>query len=112
MTTSLPLHDGDSYVLINDNVATRLDGFDLRLLASRVVAIRDNQFFDLQNLIAGGGAITRNGDPYDLRHQNLAVLIRQIETFRHIYLFVKRPLFGNISLVLKKLFHVQNIFSY
>ncbi|CDM87993.1 DUF6687 family protein [Xenorhabdus bovienii] len=74
MINSLPLHDGDCFVQVNDDVAAKLDGFELRLLASRVVAIRDNQFFDLQNLIAGGGAITRNGNPYDLRRQNLAVL--------------------------------------
>ncbi|KVE36882.1 DUF6687 family protein [Burkholderia sp. BDU5] len=74
MTTLLPLHDGDRVVQFDDDVAARLDGFELRLLAGRVVAIRDNQFIDLQNLIAGGGAVTRDGNPCDLRRRNLGAL--------------------------------------
>ncbi|WP_232326180.1 DUF6687 family protein [Xenorhabdus hominickii] len=74
---------------VNDDVAARLDGFELRLLASRVVAIRDNQFLDLQNLIAGGGAITRNGNPHDLRRQNLAVL--HYDLSRHGELELREP---------------------
>lgn len=78
MISFFPLHDGDCFVQVNDDVAAGLDGFELRLLASRVVAIRDNQFLDLQNLIAGGGAITRNSNPYDLQRQNLAVLYYEL----------------------------------
>ncbi|KVN17081.1 MULTISPECIES: DUF6687 family protein [unclassified Burkholderia] len=74
MTTLLPLHDGDHAVQFDDDVAARLDGFELRLLAGRIVAIRDNRFIDLQNLIAGDGALTHDGNPYDLRRSNLGTL--------------------------------------
>ncbi|PHM39795.1 hypothetical protein Xmau_02395 [Xenorhabdus mauleonii] len=73
MINTLPLHDGDDLVLVDNDVAAKLDGLELRLLANRVIAFHHNQFFDLQNIIAGRGAITRNGNPYDLRRQNLAV---------------------------------------
>ncbi|WP_370542856.1 DUF6687 family protein, partial [Burkholderia pseudomallei] len=74
MTTLLALHDGDHAVQFDDDVAARLAGFELRLLAGRVVAIRENRFIDLQNLIAGDGAFTRDGDPHDLRRRNLGTL--------------------------------------
>ncbi|MCZ2900931.1 DUF6687 family protein [Burkholderia thailandensis] len=74
MTTLLPLHDGDHAVQFDDDVAAWLAGFELRLLAGRVVAMRENQFIDLQNLIAGDGAFTRDGDPHDLRRRNLGTL--------------------------------------
>ncbi|KGS04648.1 DUF6687 family protein [Burkholderia sp. ABCPW 111] len=74
MTTHLSLHDGDHVVRFDDDVAARLDGVELRLLAGRVVAIRENQFIDLQNVIAGGGAVTRDGNPFDLRRRNLGTL--------------------------------------
>ncbi|MBD2802905.1 hypothetical protein ID854_21260 [Xenorhabdus sp. M] len=74
MVCTIPLHDGDHLVQVDDDVAARLGGIELRLLANRVVAIRDNHFSDLQNIIAGGGGITKNGNPYDLRRKNLAVL--------------------------------------
>lgn len=74
MTTLLALHDGDHAVQFDDDVAARLAGFELRLLAGRVVAIRENRFIDLQNLIAGDGAFTRDGDPHNLRRRNLGTL--------------------------------------
>ncbi|NTZ82499.1 hypothetical protein FCJ61_05645 [Burkholderia metallica] len=74
MTILRPLHDGDHAVQFDDDVAARLDGFELRLLAGRVVAIRDNRFIDLQNLIAGDGALTHDGNPFDLRRHNLGTL--------------------------------------
>ncbi|AYA42047.1 hypothetical protein HZS38_17100 [Xenorhabdus nematophila] len=73
MINSLPLHDGDNLVQVDNDVAARLDGVELRLLANRVISLHNNQFLDLQNIIAGGGTITRNGNPYDLRRQNLVV---------------------------------------
>ncbi|WP_157879425.1 hypothetical protein [Xenorhabdus poinarii] len=45
MINFLPLYDGNCYVQIDDNVAAKLKGFELRLLASRVIAIRDNRPF-------------------------------------------------------------------
>ncbi|WP_340613307.1 DUF6687 family protein [Xenorhabdus thailandensis] len=73
MSRSFPLHDGDHAVIFDDDIAVKLNGYDLRLLAGRIIAICDNHFFDLQNLIAGGGTITRNSDPYDLQRKNLIV---------------------------------------
>ncbi|MBY8606636.1 hypothetical protein K7N18_17540 [Burkholderia arboris] len=74
MTSFVPLYDGDYEAQFDDDVAAHLDGFALRLLAGRVIAIRDNTFHDLQNLIAGRGAITQNGVPFDLRRSNLRTL--------------------------------------
>ena len=74
MTSFVPLYDGDHHAQFDDDVAARLDGFALRLLAGRVIAIRDNTFHDLQHLIAGRGAVTRNGNPCDLRRANLGTL--------------------------------------
>ncbi|WP_175743348.1 DUF6687 family protein [Burkholderia ambifaria] len=74
MTILRPLYDGDRSVQLDDDVAARLAGFELRLLAGRVIAIRDNRFIDLQNLIAGNGAHTRDGNPCDLRRRNLGTL--------------------------------------
>ncbi|TCW85105.1 hypothetical protein C5O80_07670 [Burkholderia sp. SRS-46] len=74
MTSFVPLYDGDRHAQFDDDVAARLDGFALRLLAGRVIAIRDNTFHDLQTLIAGRGAVTRDGNPFDLRRGNLGTL--------------------------------------
>jgi hypothetical protein len=58
-------------LLVDTDLEDLLRGWSVHLLAGRAIALRENHFIDLINLVGGPGSIAANGDPMDLRRGNL-----------------------------------------
>jgi hypothetical protein len=68
----LPLVNSGQSVVLDADTADLLNGVPLWLLAGRVVAVADNIFVDVRNLLAGDGAVVTSERTLDLRKCNLA----------------------------------------
>jgi len=58
-------------LLADADVAGQIGALDIRLLGGRPIGIVDNHFVDLLNKIGGAGTVQVNGQPYDVRRENL-----------------------------------------
>lgn len=64
----------NSEFVADPDIAAQLVNLETRVLGGRAIGIINNHFIDLPSAIAGTGAVLNNGDPTDIRRQNLSRL--------------------------------------
>lgn len=70
LATDGPLHT----LIVDPGLAPRFQHLELRLLGGRLIGIADNRFTDLLSVLGGPGCAVRNGNPWDLRRENICQL--------------------------------------
>ncbi|WP_236185877.1 DUF6687 family protein [Pseudomonas protegens] len=61
-------------LILDPGLAPHLHHLQLRQLGGRVIGIADNRFTDLLSVVGGPGCAVRNGNPWDLRRENICQL--------------------------------------
>ena len=61
-------------LILDPGLAPHLRHLQLRQLGGRVIGIADNRFTDLLSVVGGPGCAVRNGNPWDLRRENICQL--------------------------------------
>ncbi|UII68965.1 hypothetical protein LVW35_14780 [Pseudomonas sp. HN11] len=60
--------------LTDPDVEAQVKNLEIKVLGGRPIGIVNNQFIDLMSAIAGPGAVLINGEPTDIRRENLSCL--------------------------------------
>ena len=68
------MNQSSAELVADADIAAQLLNLETRVLGGRAIGIINNHFIDLPSAIAGSGAVLNNGDPSDIRRENLSRL--------------------------------------